>query len=690
MTLGGILQSIIAAVGANQHLAYALVFMLACSESLPVLGSIIPGTTIIIAIAALVPSGAVDLDWLLGSAIAGAIVGDGFSYWLGYHFHSEITSRWPFSRHPQLLASGQAAIQRHGGKSVFIARFVPAIRAVVPLVAGIMRLNPWRFYVVNIVSAVAWAVSHIVPAVIAGASLAVASAVGGRLVVLVLVLVVVLWLILIVVRQVIRRGVPWIASRIGRLWAWARAHDNWVSREILSLLDPAHREVKGLALLVALLAAGTWVFFGVIRSVIAGAPLVRADGAVFNFMEGLRTLWGDRAMVGLTELGDAAVTGTVTVAVALWLGARRAWRAAGYWLGAIAMAGLVAVAIQLVLRLPRSLLTLAGGESFGLPSTHMAVTATVYGFLALIAGWELEARRRIVLAMATALLISLIALARLYLGANTVSDVVAGLALGLVWIAGLGITYLSHGPRPVGASGLLAAAAAAMVGAGALHAAGSFQADVHRYAVRSVALRMTATGWWEGGWATLPARRIDLGGGLEEPITLQWAGSLQDLKRNLLAKGWRMPPSWTVASALAWLEPGVSIDDLPVLTRLNDGRPARLILIKPAAESPDRSSRLILRVWRSNVELEDGPQGPYRLWLGAVVEQHFVRLGSLLTFAVATRDENAPRARLEADFAPFQVVSRTAAPDAWGWTGWVLLGHDSSLALSTREKGVEP
>jgi len=690
MTLGGILQAIIDAIGANRHLAYTLVFLLAFSESFPVLGSIIPGTTIIIAIAALVPSGAVDLDWLLASAIAGAILGDGFSYWLGYRFRDEIASRWPLNRYPQLISVGQAAIQKHGGKSVFIARFLPTIRAIVPLVAGILRLNPWRFYLVNIVSAVAWALAHIVPAVIAGASLALAGAVGGRLVVLFLVLIVVLWLILTAVRLAVRRGVPWIASAIGRLWAWARGHDNWVSREVLSLLDPAHRESKGLVVLVALLVAGIWVFFGVLEDVIAGDPLVRADEAVFNFMQALRTQWADRAMVAVTELGDAAVTAAVAAAVTLWLGVWRNWRAAVYWLAAIAMAGLFAEAIRLAIHLPRPLQALAMGDRLGLSSGHIAVTVTVYGFLALLAGRELEPRGRIALATAAALLVSSIALSRLYLGANALSDVVAGLAMGLVWVAGLGITYLSHRPRALGAGGLLGFAAAALLAAAVLHSSGSFGTDLRRYAVRPVTAHMAAAEWWKDGWATLPERRIDLGGGLEEPLTVQWAGALADLKEHLLAKGWREPPPWTLVSMLAWLEPGVALDDLPVLTRLHDGRPARLILFEPTAESPDRLSRLILRVWRSNVMLDDDSQGSYRLWLGSVVEQRLHRLGSFLTYGVAVRDENAPRARLEADFAPVRVVSRRAAPDPWGWNGWVLLGHDPGLSLAMPDKSVEP
>jgi len=326
--MGSIYHHIVHAVGANQHLAYALVFFLAFSESFPFIGSIIPGTTIILAIAALVPTGAIDIWWLLGSAILGAIVGDGFSYWLGYRYHEEILAMWPFRKYPQLIMVGRAQIEKHGGKSVFIARFTPAIRAVVPIVAGILRMDPWRFYLVNVGSAFAWAVSHIIPAVVAGASLALAGEVGGRLLALIVILIVVLWLIIIIVRRIVRQGLPLLANGLFRLWHWARNHDNWVSREILSALDPTHNELKGLLGLIGLLIVSGWTLVGILREVVTGDPLLRADQAVFNFMQAVRTVWGDRVMVILTELGDAVVTISVVLAVTLWLVARQAWRAA--------------------------------------------------------------------------------------------------------------------------------------------------------------------------------------------------------------------------------------------------------------------------------------------------------------------------------------------------------------------------
>ena len=64
--------AVMAFLSAHPHLAYAAVFVLALSEALPIVGAVVPGSALIIAIAAFVPSGVVSLWPLLAAAIAGA------------------------------------------------------------------------------------------------------------------------------------------------------------------------------------------------------------------------------------------------------------------------------------------------------------------------------------------------------------------------------------------------------------------------------------------------------------------------------------------------------------------------------------------------------------------------------------------------------------------------------------------
>ena len=54
-------------------------------------------------------------------------------------------------------------VQRYGGKSVAFGRFFGPVRAVIPLVAGMMNMPPWRFVVANVVSALAWAPAYLLP-----------------------------------------------------------------------------------------------------------------------------------------------------------------------------------------------------------------------------------------------------------------------------------------------------------------------------------------------------------------------------------------------------------------------------------------------------------------------------------------------------------------------------------------------
>lgn len=169
--MADVLRAVTAFIAANPHYAYAVALLLALSESLPVVGAVIPGSGVIIALSALVPGGTLSLWPLLIAALVGAVIGDGFAFWLGHHYHRGILARWPCNRQPDLVTKSEAFFARHGDKSVFIARFTPGVRAVVPLFAGILQMPAWRFYTANILSALIWAPSHVLSGAVAGKSL---------------------------------------------------------------------------------------------------------------------------------------------------------------------------------------------------------------------------------------------------------------------------------------------------------------------------------------------------------------------------------------------------------------------------------------------------------------------------------------------------------------------------------------
>jgi membrane protein DedA with SNARE-associated domain/membrane-associated phospholipid phosphatase len=665
-----LLRAFLDFVAAYPYLAYGLGFLAALVEALPILGAAVPGSTVIVALGALVATGAIHLWPLTAWAVVGAVIGDGLSYEIGRRYGRAILARPPLNRYPRLAAESEAFFERHGGKSVVLGRFLPAARAFVPLFAGILRMPPARFYVANIASAVAWAPAHILPGVALGASLALAGAVAGRLLLFVALLVVVLWIAVWIVRYVLRRGLPaleWLAERALR---WAATDGGWLKRYLRSLLEPGEIELRGLLVATVLLVAALWLFFGLLEDIVTGDPLVRADAAIYGLLQSLRTPWGDSVTVAATELGDSVVVVAVTVAVLLWLLWRRAWRTAVYWVAAVALGSLFNTGLKFALFRPRPVPDLYGGLGvFSFPSGHATVNVVMWGFLAFLVSRELKPLASAVVATVAAGFVVLIAFSRLYLGAHWFSDVAAGIAFGSAWIALLGIVYLHHRPEPVRPLGLLAVACVALIGAGAVHIDRSHAEDMARYAPRQTERTMSAAEWRESGWATLPARRVDLKGELEEPFTIEWAGDVQAVAARLAAAGWREPPAWDVARALLPLLPSPDPRALPVLPRLDDGRLPELTRILPQADG----ARLVLRLWASGLMLRDDGGALRPVLIGAVVEERPERLLTLVTLSRTQDSLNPPRDTLAAAIGGGRLVDRPdVMPDA-RWDGRVLL-----------------
>jgi membrane protein DedA with SNARE-associated domain len=161
------LDPLINFVAAHSWLAYLTLFLAAFLEAVPVAGSLVPGSTIILALSALIPGGELRIWGVLAAAVGGAALGDGLAYWIGHRRQREILSTWPMANYPRLIQQSEAFFKRWGTLAVFFARFVPPIRAFVPITAGALGMPPLRFYAVNIPAILLWAPAHVLPGVLA-------------------------------------------------------------------------------------------------------------------------------------------------------------------------------------------------------------------------------------------------------------------------------------------------------------------------------------------------------------------------------------------------------------------------------------------------------------------------------------------------------------------------------------------
>src|SRR5579862_3646671 len=154
----------------NPEWAGLVIFAISAGESAPIFGTLVPGSITMTAFGALAGAGVIPLWPTIFWAIFGAIVGDGIGYWIGHYFKDKLHYLWPFKNNPELLQKGEVFFKKFGGMSVFIGRFVGPVRALVPLVAGMLGMKPLRFTIANITSAIGWAPVYMLPGILLGAA----------------------------------------------------------------------------------------------------------------------------------------------------------------------------------------------------------------------------------------------------------------------------------------------------------------------------------------------------------------------------------------------------------------------------------------------------------------------------------------------------------------------------------------
>jgi membrane protein DedA with SNARE-associated domain len=120
----------------------------------------LPGETALIAFGILASQGHYSILWVIAVAAAGAIVGDNLGYWvIGRWGGRALFERWAFLRRysERFLPAAERLMSRHGGKTVFFGRFITVLRYTAAWVAGIGRMEWWKFLFWNAAGGICWA-----------------------------------------------------------------------------------------------------------------------------------------------------------------------------------------------------------------------------------------------------------------------------------------------------------------------------------------------------------------------------------------------------------------------------------------------------------------------------------------------------------------------------------------------------
>lgn len=141
---------------------YGVLFLIVFCETGLVVTPILPGDSLLFAAGALCAVGGLDVKLLIGLLIVAAILGDTVNYWVGQWMGPKVF-QMKNSRifKPEYLRKTQAFYERHGGKTIILARFVPIVRTFAPFVAGVGAMSYKKFLAYNVIGGIVWVASFV-------------------------------------------------------------------------------------------------------------------------------------------------------------------------------------------------------------------------------------------------------------------------------------------------------------------------------------------------------------------------------------------------------------------------------------------------------------------------------------------------------------------------------------------------
>ena len=136
---------------------YLILFAIIFSETGLLVGFFLPGDSLLFAAGLLASQDVFNITWLIVLMSIAAIVGDAVNYYLGLQMGERVfeRGRLRFVKHSHLMAAKEF-YERHGGKAIILARFVPLVRTFTPFVAGVARMSYRQFALYNVLGGIGW------------------------------------------------------------------------------------------------------------------------------------------------------------------------------------------------------------------------------------------------------------------------------------------------------------------------------------------------------------------------------------------------------------------------------------------------------------------------------------------------------------------------------------------------------
>ncbi|MBP9722956.1 MAG: VTT domain-containing protein [Gammaproteobacteria bacterium] len=614
-------------VSDNPNYSYFLIFLISLAESLVVVGLIIPGLTIMLAIGTVIGAGYISLWPAMFASILGAVVGDGISYQIGRHFQQSIRNWYVFRKYPEIIIRCENFFARHGKKSVAIGRFAGPVRPMIPAIAGMMKMPPMQFYFVNIISAILWSPSHLLPGILFGNALqSMPPGISKKLTVIVFITLLGIWFISIIIKK-FWRSLKRRFNRWGtRIWMYAEDNSYTVLQNIIKhpLTHKKHQVDSFLFLILAFTLTILFIIGVKTHFTFTGLnPLFKHLALLLNTSTEL-----NRVLLILDSNVSEIVLLSIFLGYFVYFSVTAAFnrdrintkilskhfivnRAIYISTGLLAAFFLSTYLIAHIVKYPMPYqlsYTYANLYSTSFPNTSVGLLALLIGYVGIIkySSNPKEYVKSSYNFYAGTILI-FFCLLKLYLGYIWLSDIFGAILISCCLLLIFCIFYWQKPIENINKQNFNIASLVIILSIVTVNTTISYLKNTTtEYNLATIRQNLDTD---ELNMSVWQAQSNLFSNSTDPIINIQWLGDLDTIKQQLTNKNWYQPPTFGFKSMLSFLEVNPEITNLPVLpTYYQDHLPV-LVLSKK-----DQNNRILtLRLWQSPYIIAN-----QTLWVGTI------------------------------------------------------------------------
>lgn len=637
----------------QQHTILALffVFLVAFSESLILIGLVVPGAILMVLFGALIAMDALEFWPTTFFAIIGAIAGDTLSYWLGKRYENSLLKVWPLSRHPEIIIQANQFFLQHGVKSIVLGRFIGLIRPVIPAIAGIARMPVKTFVATNVGSAIIWAPIYLLPGIVFGLSFEMAREFASKFIFLIFSLLTIIILSLWIIQRIYIFAKPYNDKAIIYLLDWGKKHS--IAGEVpAAIFDKTHPELRGLSLVAVIIISGTLLFTFLQNTLPPHYnpffyDFDSVDQFIYHSLQTFRSPPFDGIMLWLGFLSSSEFIALLCFSLGGLFLIKKNFLSLWHLLAAISLPLLLSPLLtnDLTRLLQQNL-------NIDFHSLSFIIIISTVGFLTVIIDSELSYKKQKIIYYFSASLVLFIMLAQLYFATQVFSQVIFGLFVGAIWFNLLGIAYRRHIKES--SNNKTRKEILLVISLLLVYPSWKTVKQKNIYNPPENYFVMGTLSWLESGWTLLPNLREGIHKNKNNVFNLQWLGTDKHITSQLSKLGFESSLN-TTRTLSNWFLDEVKIKQLPVLPHIHQGEYETLRFYRYSQENKELT---VIRLWPSKYKLkQNSPLRP--LWFGSMSIMT-VKEKSGITYLVTTDKNIDELIFAETDLISYKKITLTS------------------------------